>query len=73
MTTKMRRAEIRKWFIDQGARCGLTQRRIAEEAGVSFQLVTMVLAGTRKNEAVLEALGKHGFPSELLKEKEVAV
>lgn len=67
-----RRIEIRKWFLDQE----ITQKQIAREARVSHQLVTMVVAGKRKNGAVITALAKHGFPSQLLpdgdKETEVA-
>jgi transcriptional regulator with XRE-family HTH domain len=61
-----RKIEIRKWFLDQG----LTERQIAREAGVSFQLVWMVLEGSRRNALVLSALAAHGFPAELLPEAE---
>lgn len=57
-----RRIEIRKWFLDNE----ITQRQIARETSVSHQLVCMVLAGTRKNEVVMSALVKYGFPVRLL-------
>lgn len=64
-----RRIEIRKWFLD----AEITQQQIAKEAGVSQTLVTLVIGGRRRNEAVLEALRKHGFPMELLEKERGAL
>jgi DNA-binding transcriptional regulator LsrR (DeoR family) len=66
MSETDRRIAIRKWFLD----ARITQRQIAIEAGVSHQLVTMMMAGLRRNDAVLAVLGKHGFPMNLLNDDE---
>jgi transcriptional regulator with XRE-family HTH domain len=66
-----RRIKIKQWFLAaeaQGRK--VTQRQIAKEANVSHQLVCMILAGTRKNEAVKAALARHGFPVDLLDAKD---
>lgn len=65
---RKQRGQIRNWFWDEE----LTQRQIAREAGVSYQLVCMVLAGTRRNEEVLAVLKEHGFPMELLEQDDGA-
>ena len=53
----MKRKDIAKWLIDHD----LTQKQIADDAGVTASLVCHVVRGTRSGKAVMAALKKRGF------------
>lgn len=54
--------EIKKWLLDNG----LTQKAIADEAGVTGPAVSHVCRGIVANSKIKEVLLKHGCPRELL-------
>ncbi len=54
--------EIKKWLLEKG----LTQKDIADEAGVSGPAVNHVCRGIVTSSKVKEVLLKHGCPEELL-------
>jgi len=56
------RKEIKKWLIDQE----LSQKEIAIDLGVSEALVSLTIAGRKKNRRVIEALRQRGCPAEFL-------
>ncbi len=60
-----RRIEIKKWLLESG----ITQQKIAEEAGVSAAMVSMTINGRRRSAKVVAALERHGCPVDLVDKK----
>ena len=52
--------EIQKWRIDSG----VTNRTIAEDAGVTNSYVSLVVHGKRRSKAIIAAFIEHGCPAQ---------